>query len=157
MRIFVQIIVLQLVIISSSAVAGSEVVGRCVTCHGVDGKSGRSNEPNLAAQNKAYIVKQINDYASGNRKFPTMESIAKGLIDQEIDEIATYYRSLPALELWANPNSIEMGKYVYEGKITAQGFPSCIGCHGENGMRNSMAGIPKLSGQNSSYLYTEIM
>ncbi len=61
MRAFVQILVLQLVTISSSAMAGFELLAKRVACHGGDGKSGQSQEPNIAAQNKAYFVKQVND------------------------------------------------------------------------------------------------
>jgi len=142
------------VLISSSALAGA--VNKCVACHGVDGKSKGVQAPNLAGQNPAYLLKQIEDFKSGERESSIMEGFVKNLTDQELSEIIEYYSSLPPLDLWANQKFVDIGRQIYEEKALAAGFPACAGCHGENALGNAATGIPKLAGQNSSYLFGQI-
>jgi len=70
----------------------------CMACHG---PTGRGNEPAkfpaLRGQQSVYVMKQLNDYASGAR--PTgpngiMETIAKRLSPDDIRNLASYLQGL---------------------------------------------------------------
>ncbi|MCW9056061.1 MAG: c-type cytochrome, partial [Gammaproteobacteria bacterium] len=41
---------------------------QCFACHGVDGVSVNPAFPSLAGQNKAYIIRQLQAFKSGDRK-----------------------------------------------------------------------------------------
>jgi cytochrome c553 len=47
--------------------------------------------PKLGGQSAAYIVKALQDYRSGGRKHPSMNSIAGSLSDQDMADLAAYY------------------------------------------------------------------
>ncbi|MCB0421344.1 MAG: cytochrome c [Bdellovibrionales bacterium] len=63
----------------------------CVACHGEQGKSNNPIWPNLAGQKEAYLVKQLHDFKSGQRKDPLMTSIALPLSDSDIQSLAKYF------------------------------------------------------------------
>jgi len=72
----------------------------CVNCHGKDGK-GKSPTvslfPVIGGQQKAYLVKQLNDLKSGKRQNDPagmMADIAKKLSDKEITALAEYLAGL---------------------------------------------------------------
>ena len=72
----------------------------CVNCHGKDGK-GKSPTvslfPVIGGQQKAYLVKQLNDLKSGKRQNDPagmMAAIAKKLSDKEINALAEYLAGL---------------------------------------------------------------
>jgi cytochrome c553 len=69
----------------------------CATCHGADGKATISPYPNLAGQNRDYLVYALKAYKSLDRKagFATlMQQQAAGLTEADINELAEYYSKL---------------------------------------------------------------
>jgi cytochrome c553 len=69
-----------------------------MACHG---PSGRGNEPAkfpaLRGQQSVYVVKQLNDYASGARATGPngiMETIAKRLSAEDIRNLASYVQGM---------------------------------------------------------------
>jgi cytochrome c553 len=70
----------------------------CLACHG---PTGRGNEPAkfpaLRGQQSAYVVKQLNDYASGTRatgRNGVMQTIAKRLSTDDIRNLASYIQGI---------------------------------------------------------------
>jgi cytochrome c553 len=63
----------------------------CVACHGPEGHSLNPLWPNLAGQKKDYIVKQLHEFRSGDRKNVLMNPMAKMLSDEQIETLATYF------------------------------------------------------------------
>ena len=51
-------------------------VSACQTCHGPNGISRNQHVPNLAGQQAAYLVLQLQAFRNGTRHNPVMESIA---------------------------------------------------------------------------------
>ena len=49
----------------------------CVSCHGAAGNSTITQNPRLAGQHDAYIMKQLTDFKSGDRSNPIMSPLAK--------------------------------------------------------------------------------
>jgi cytochrome c553 len=50
----------------------------------------------LGGQNAAYIAASLQAYKKGERKHPTMRSIAASLSDQDMADIAEYYATQTA-------------------------------------------------------------
>lgn len=70
----------------------------CMACHG---PTGRGNDPAkfpaLRGQQSAYVVKQLNDYASGARSTGpngVMQTIAKRLSSEDIRNLASYIQGI---------------------------------------------------------------
>lgn len=67
----------------------------CIGCHGIPGYKMAFphvyHVPMIAGQNPKYIENALKAYQSGERKHPTMHSIAASLSDADIAELASYY------------------------------------------------------------------
>lgn len=131
-------------------------VTACVACHGAAGNSTISQNPKLAAQHGAYIVKQMNDFRSPQRANQIMSPIAKAMSEEDIRNVAAYLET-QALKPGAarNKETVEFGKKIYRGGIAEKKVPACAACHGANG-----AGIPaqfaRLGGQHQDYLIAQM-
>jgi len=69
----------------------------CAGCHGTDGKASVPNYPNLAGQNKQYIIDQLNLFKNKTRTGGNAEMMyimAGALSDEQIEEIAEYFSQL---------------------------------------------------------------
>ena len=75
--------------------AGIQKKQMCEGCHGVAGYRTAYpvvyTAPKLGGQSAPYIVKALQDYRSGGRKHPSMNSIAASLSDQDMADLAAYY------------------------------------------------------------------
>ena len=129
--------------------SGQEKSASCQGCHGPDGNSFSPEWPNLASQNTTYLVKQIRDFQSGDRKDPTMSSMVAGLGQEDINDIAAYF-STQVIKVETAAKSVS-GKRLYEGGNRYSRTPACAGCHGPNGVGNGPGGIPGLVGQKAGY------
>ena len=76
----------------------ARAIPACMACHG---PTGRGNEPAkfpaLRGQQSVYVVKQLNDYASGTRSTGPngiMQTIAKRLSPEDIRNLASYLQGL---------------------------------------------------------------
>jgi len=47
--------------------------------------------PNLAGQQRDYLVQQMQDFRAGKRPATIMHQIAKGYSDEQIDALAAYF------------------------------------------------------------------
>ena len=63
-------------------------------CHGPHGISLNPLWPSLAAQQEAYLVKQIKAFRDGERVDVSMQPFVAQLSDQDIDDLAAYYAAL---------------------------------------------------------------
>jgi len=76
--------------------AGKAAAAVCLACHGPQGVSTNALWPNLAGQKEEYLVKQLKEFRSEDRKNPVMGPLAKTLGDSDIDNLAAFFASLPA-------------------------------------------------------------
>lgn len=77
----------------------SNGIPACSACHGPAGKgNGPAGYPRLSGQNADYIVKQLEEYRSGERDGGTeasiMVDIAQKLRDDEIEAVSSYIQGL---------------------------------------------------------------
>jgi len=70
----------------------------CMACHGPTGRGNESAKfPALRGQQSVYVVKQLNDYASGARATSPngiMETIAKRLAPDDMRNVAAYVQGI---------------------------------------------------------------
>lgn len=69
--------------------------GQCTACHGADGQSRIPANPILRCQHQAYLVSALQDYRSGKRKHPVMNSIANTLQPKDILALSAWYANQP--------------------------------------------------------------
>ena len=128
----------------------------CESCHGKGGNSTIAQNPKLAAQHAAYIVKQLTNFKSGDRSSTVMQPFAKNLTGEEIANLAAFLNSQALVPGAAkNKDTVELGKKIYRGGIAEKNVPACAGCHGPAG-----AGIPaqfaRIGGQHQEYTATQL-
>ncbi|MDT3707127.1 MAG: c-type cytochrome [Thiobacillus sp.] len=116
----------------------------CRHCHGIGGNSMMSDVPNLASQNAAYLLEQMNKFVLGQRKSsPFMEGMIKALTPDERINIALFLSQQPVARKPASMTAQDgAGRKLY-GQV-------CFHCHGENGTGSRR--IPRLAGQQTQYL-----
>jgi cytochrome c553 len=91
--------------VKGSAQAGNAKVWLCTGCHSIpDYRADYPlvyRVPMLGGQNAAYIASALAAYKKGERKHPTMRSIAASLSDQDMADLGEYYAAQTA----SSPNN----------------------------------------------------
>ncbi len=139
--------------------SGKSLSAPCVNCHGADGNSVAPIWPKIAGQHEAYLVKQLKEYRKGEegpRHNPQMYDQVMDLSDQDILDLAAYYAGLEQSAGKARGEIFKLGERIYRGGLYDKGVTACAGCHGARGMGNSLAGYPRVSGQNSDYTLDQL-
>lgn len=127
----------------------------CASCHGANGQGSTADFPSLAGQNEKYIIKQLQDFASGVRDSAVMESKAAVLSDCSIRALAKFYHSQkPHSKPATDPALAAVGAFVYDRGNPYSGLPACVSCHGTGG--RGRAELPRLAGQNTLYVERQL-
>ena len=81
--------------IKGNAEQGASKVRLCAGCHAIPGYRSSVPEvytvPMIGGQSAEYMVAALQAYKKGERKHPTMRSVAGSLSDQEMADLAAYY------------------------------------------------------------------
>lgn len=139
---------------------GASGVPACMSCHGPNGEGrAASGFPRLAGQNQAYLLKQLEAFASGKRKNPQMAPIAGALSAGQMRDAADYFASLPDWKPTQQPN-VSSPQYAQGLKVATVGdwskeMPACFSCHGMAG-EGVPPHFPALVGQPRSYTQTQL-
>jgi len=130
---------------------------QCGYCHEYDGNSRMPEFPRLAGQHEDYLVKQLNDFRSGHRQ-GVMQATAELLKDEDIHVVAQYFSQqqftpveLPKLA--AEEQSVAHRLFIQGDQ--ARALPACVTCHDTQLQVKNV--IPRLSGQHSVYLETQLV
>ena len=133
----------------------------CAACHSVNGQSQSPMVPNLAGQQKDYLVNQLQDYRDQTRSnkygVQFMWGMARSLTNKQIQELADYFSKLPpkqAATHTGDASTLARGKEIFENGIPAQGVIQCNSCHGPKG--EGMATFPRIAGQHAYYLIQQL-
>ena len=119
----------------------------CAACHGANGVSPVSAQPNLAGQNAGYIANQLALFKAGTRKSPIMQPMASGLSPEDMHSVGAYFSSLPPARSAAHDKALaEKGEKIWRAGNKQLGVPACAGCHGAAGHGNGSQ-FPRLAGQ----------
>ena len=134
-----------------SAATGRAASAACAACHGATGISVSPMWPNLAGQQRAYVVRALESYRTGKRKAAPMNMMAAALSDTQIANLAAYFSSLTAgraaVQVQARRN-VPAGVRLVSAK-------ACATCHGPNGSSSNPV-VPNLAGQKQAYLVSAL-
>ncbi|WP_455380338.1 c-type cytochrome [Acidihalobacter prosperus] len=146
----------------------SIVTQTCAACHGAHGNSLMPQYPNLAGQNQGYLMKQLLDFNNGSRTNQTMQAMVKIIpskhFARDVKDIA-YYFSQQKFNPDINANAkapkatlkvLKLGEQIYRSGIPSAKVPACMACHEADGMGNGPMAIPRLAGQHSKYVITQL-
>jgi len=167
----------QQAVAQGDAEAGKAKSAVCAACHGSAGISAVPMYPNLAGQNKAYIVNQLQAFKEGSRLAPMMSPMAASLSEEDMKDLGAYYSSLP----WSSVSSVKETAATDVGTVSPAataavkveinqtivfhngGDPvvgqskaaTCAACHGSDG--NALVPMyPKLAGQGAAYIAKQL-
>lgn len=157
------------------------VTWNCSGCHGVDGNAQVRHFPRLAALDASYIEERIATFqaaptppsdellywlvkpaaakkvasSSTPEARADMVGIAHATTPQEAKAAAAWYSTRkPAPGHSANPALVESGKALFANGLPAKGVVACQDCHGAQA--EGQATIPRLGGQNGSYVVNQL-
>lgn len=133
----------------------------CAACHGADGNSPTSANPNLAGQIPEYLHKQLVNFKpvagkKAERESPIMAGMVASLSGEDMRDVAAYYAAQPAKPGAAtNRDALTLGRKIWRGGDIARGLPACAGCHGAGGT-GVPAQYPRLAGQYAGYIEAQL-
>jgi len=128
----------------------------CAACHGADGNSAASANPNLAGQHADYITLQLAHFKAGIRVNAVMQGMVATLSDADMKALGVYYAQQKPKGLTAkDAATVKAAQRLYRGGDAGAGVPACASCHSPTG-----AGIPKnyprVGGQYADYSYAQL-
>lgn len=133
--------------------------GRCQECHGADGMSGNAKIPDHAGQVAGYLIKQLRDFQTGERKHEIMTIMADDLSATDIADIAAYFAARKVMQgEGGNKDNPVANSLFFNGDKTGN-IPACASCHGESGKGKWADNIfyPVIGGQRKNYLRTQLV
>jgi cytochrome c553 len=133
---------------------------RCQECHGSDGNA-NSNGPEgrvakLAGQYPEYIVKQIRDFRTGERKHDFMSMMAKSIDDADLADIAAYFARQNKMHGDGNGDNA-VGKDLFVNGNASRNILPCISCHASGGTPVGNPRSPVIEGQEWRYLEKQMI
>ena len=131
-------------------------VAMCIGCHGIKGYQASFPEihkvPMISGQGAKYIVAALVAYKKGERKHPTMRSIAGSMSEQDMADVAAYYeqhgKDAATLPEQAAAAPADVAALLTKG--------ACESCHGKNFSKPIDSTYPKLAGQHADFLYVAL-
>jgi cytochrome c553 len=130
----------------------------CFGCHGIRGYQSSFPEvykvPMISGQSAKYIAAALTAYKNGDRKHPTMRSIATSLSDQDIKDISAYYESHGKEDGLAAPEKLSKEPNAQVAPLLQKA--ACVSCHGANLSKPIDPSYPKIAGQHADYLFVAL-
>ena len=126
----------------------------CARCHGSQARGNPETlVPSLAAQRRAYLIKQLADFSELDRTDASMHPVvAKAAVSHPQDwaDMAAWLNALepaPAPQT-GDGTGTELGEAIY--------FEQCASCHEEDARGDDEGFIPSLRDQHYSYLLAQM-
>ena len=122
----------------------------CIHCHEARGSGGGDREiPQLAGQQRQYLLNQLTDIIALDRLAPKMHRVLtqRGLSDpQALSDVTAYLAAQPHDSHGEHGDALRLGRgrEVYNAR--------CAACHGALGNGRADGAIPAIAGQNYTYL-----
>lgn len=142
--------------LAQDAAAGQTKAATCTGCHNIPGYQSSFPEvfkvPKIAGQSAGYIVASLTAYKKGERKHPTMRSVAISLSDKDMADLAAFYEQLGASPVKTVSAAPQPSPAV--AALLTKG--ACASCHGADYNKPIAGNYPKLAGQHADYLYASL-
>jgi cytochrome c553 len=142
---------------AGSAAAGEKKAAMCIGCHGIKGYQASFPEvhkvPMISGQGAKYIAAALTAYKKGDRKHPTMRSIAASLTEQDIADLSAFYEQHGGKAAEAPPDGAAAASPPVAALLTKG---ACASCHGPNFSKPIDGSYPKIAGQHADYLYVAL-
>jgi cytochrome c553 len=132
---------------AAAIAAGRKAAEFCANCHGADGNSKSADVPNLAGQNRVYLLAQLQKFATGERRNAFMEGLIKLLPPADLPLIATYFSESAVAPLPPAAKGTPA-----DGRVLFLRY--CTECHGTDAYGKET--VPRLAGQQADYLRVSI-
>ncbi|MDP3761568.1 MAG: c-type cytochrome [Ramlibacter sp.] len=133
-------------------------VAMCVGCHGIKGYQASFPEvykvPMIAGQSAKYITAALVAYQKGDRKHPTMRSIADTLTEKDMADIAAYYEGLGKDPAGKLPEAADKAPSPQVAALLQKA--ACVSCHGANFAKPIDPSYPKIAGQHADYMFVAL-
>ena len=140
--------------------AGKAKSATCAACHGAQGISTLSVNPNLAGQVPGYISAQLKAFKSGERVNAVMAGMVAALSEEDMNDLDAFYSSLEAkttAQLSDEDKALaEEGAKIYRGGYAQRGISACMSCHGPSG-HGIPKNYPRVSAQHKEYLEQQLL
>lgn len=128
----------------------------CSGCHNPDGNSVIPENPKLSGLDAEYLVRQLQDFKTGNRKSPAMSGIIPLVDEKEFEALATFFhRQTPKAGGSVDAKLAAQGREIYDEGIVGSAVPACSGCHNEDGSGTEK--YPRIAGQHSAYVVQQLL
>ena len=118
---------------AQDAAAGEKKAAMCIGCHGIKGYQASFPQvhkvPMISGQGAKFIVSSLVAYKKGERKHPTMRSIAASLTDQDMADLGAYYEASGSATAKAVSDAAPQPPAAVAA-LLAKG--ACASCHGAN-------------------------
>ena len=146
------------IIAAGDAETGQIKSATCMGCHSLAGNSETASFPKLAGQGEVYLLKQLQNFKSGERNNAIMAGVASLLSEQDMMDIAAYYsiQNISENSAKGDAETIELGRKIYIGGKMDTQTSACIACHGPKGLGIPTAGFPSLSAQHAEYIAVQL-
>ena len=128
--------------LAEAMAAGEERSILCAACHQRDGNAVKEGVPVLASQNPAYLLRQIDKFATGAWSHFVMTTLAKSFTREDKVNLAIYFSEQKRNPVAVDESLVELGKGLYEQK-------GCLACHGADG--RGASGFAYVAGQKQDY------
>lgn len=122
----------------------------CIYCHGFEGNARAQTYPKLAGQPEAYLKKQLQAFASGERTDPTMTPLALSMPEAELAAFAAHFSKMKVLP---NDTFKPDEASATRGAALAKAG-NCASCHGDQ--FQGKGEFPRLAGQGHDYLRDQL-
>ena len=129
----------------------------CLACHGADGVSPTSANPNLAGMPAEYIAKQLELFKSGKRANAIMMGMSANLTPADMKVVGDFYFAQrgKSQAVARDLKIAERGQQIYRVGIPDAKIPACAGCHG--GAGDGLPAIyPRVRGQWPEYSLSQL-
>ena len=127
---------------------GRKVDGFCSNCHGDGGNSKKPDVPNLAGQNAYYLLAQLREFSTTERK---SNEFKKRLVnamsaDEKIGMVIFYAAQAVTVKAPSDPALVKRGGELYAKR--------CAECHEQDG--RGTREYSRIAGQQTGYLTTSL-
>ncbi|MBA4108614.1 MAG: cytochrome c4 [Leptothrix sp. (in: Bacteria)] len=133
--------------------------GRCQSCHGVAGHGAAPEYPKLAGQYADYILNQVRNFQSGQRKHPVIQASSPAFSEGDLADIAAYFASQQSMTGGGQPAAESPVSSLYARGDLKRDVLACASCHGEHGKStfNGADSYPVIGGQQAAYVKAQLL